>query len=159
MAEEADGEVGLAEDVEGLDLPEDVGVLVDGRAVGDGERVVDEDRALGQALQPLQVRLGELAPRPERRLQGHPVEELALLDAVADEVAEEDALVPGLAADEREDGGEGFLVRVDVRQDQVLHPSVVPPPSLRPRRAASAMTRATASGVVRVVSTVTSASA
>ena len=129
----------------------------------------------GRRAQPLEVRARQLAPRPQRGLQGHAVEELAVLDARADlvvvaadgdqrlerahhvdglvrvravahEVAEEDALVPGLAAHEREDGGEGLLVRVDVREDQVLHPSVAPPPSSgragRPPRRCAPLLRA-----------------
>jgi hypothetical protein len=48
VAEEAERERGLPEDVERLDLAEDVGVLVDRGAVGDGEGAVDHDRALGQ---------------------------------------------------------------------------------------------------------------
>ena len=49
VPEEAEGEGRLPEHVQGLDLAEDVGVLVDRRAVGDRELAVHDDRPLRAA--------------------------------------------------------------------------------------------------------------
>ncbi len=171
VAEEAEREVGVAEHVEGLDLTEDVGVLVHRRAMGDCEGLVHHDGPLGQRLQPLEIGPRELAPRPHRGFQGDPVEHLAVLDsgadlvvvapdsneglqgpeqvhrlvgigAVAHQVPEEHDLVPAFAPHEGQDGPQRLLVRVDVGQNEVLHLSA----SFEPRcRIASTIRRATTS--------------
>ena len=65
----------------GVEVREDVGVLVERRAVADDEELVHDGRARRQSLQELDVLLREPLGRPARRVERGRVEQLSRVDA------------------------------------------------------------------------------
>jgi hypothetical protein len=148
VAEEADRRLDVGEGLGGVELAEDVVVLVEGRAVADGDGLLDDLGALLQPDQEVEVLPGDRLLGPEDGRRGDGIEGLDgvepgdrlvvvapddgqglegqdLLDdlvrrgPVADEVAEKEVVVDPLLLDGLEDRVEGLEVAVDVGEDQV----------------------------------------
>src|SRR5436305_2863390 len=81
VAEEGHRHLEAGEDLPGVDVGEDVGVLVERRAVADGEPLLHLHRSLGEAADVAEVGRGEPAGGPLRRRQGRLVEVPAEVDA------------------------------------------------------------------------------
>ena len=150
VAEEAEGRGQVAESLLGVEIAEDVIVLVEGRAVADDELAVDRLRSLGQAPEELGVGLGQgllgpadggrgdgverlqgfgaahglvvVAPDDRQGFEGVDLaDDLVGRGAVADQVAQADVVVDLFLGRELEQDFEGFQVAVDVAEDQVAH--------------------------------------
>ena len=76
VAEEADRRLDVGEGLGGVELAEDVVVLVEGRAVADGDRILDDLGALLQADQEIEVLPGDRLLGPEDGRGGDGVEGL-----------------------------------------------------------------------------------
>src|SRR5947209_10133850 len=80
VAEEGHRHLVAGEDLPGVDVGEDVGVLVERRAVADGEPLLHLHRPLGEAADVAEVGRSEPAGGPLRRRQGRLVEVAAGVD-------------------------------------------------------------------------------
>src|SRR4030042_285695 len=156
MAEKAERSLDMVEGLGGVKLPEDIVVLVERRAVADGDRVVEELRTLLLAEEVIVVLLQNFLFGPENsrggdgveRLDGvqaadgfvvvsadhgqglqglDPLDDLVGRSSIADHVAEEDVVVNLLLLDKLEHGQESFLVPVDVGEGKVAHGFSAPP--------------------------------